>query len=221
MKHAIDFQPIHANILIIGARKKNICNHFFFVHDGAILIRLGKNEIAVSSGQSFWLPVNCLNAVTILQGSTISRVDFSVRTTLTLPASAGFIAVDTLLIGLIDAINSKAKFAADWHGVCGRLLRCLRDKIVDSNPTIQYNMQLLADISLIERIKQGGAIDDNVEASVFSLCGMSASAFSEQLMVREWVRQRKSGQDITQIADKIALNDTEIAEKMARVAGSI
>lgn len=192
MKQAIEFQHVQADTLIIGARKKQTCNTFLYVHHGSVLLRLGQNEIPVPIGHAFWLPINCLNAMTIIQGAQVSLFNFSVRNTLTLPKSAGFVPISSLIMGIIDTINLNPISSLDWHGPDGRLLRCLRDNLSNVQPTIQYDSQLQSDISVIQRIKKGEDRSENNDR-IFSLFGMSANLLAEQLIVQRMDSINKIG----------------------------
>lgn len=225
MKYAIEYQNLLADTLIVGARKKQTYNTFIFVHHCTVLIRLGKNEIPVTSGQSFWLPIHCLNAMTVLQGAHVSVINFSVRTRSILPKNAGFIDVDPLIIGLIGAINSNAidlnaDSDSDWHGSYGRLLRCLRDQLSTRDPVIEYHTKLSAAISTIEHLGRKETGDHNY-ADFLDKFGISSNAVAEQLQVRHWVRQTRAGERLDKIAAAACLSEKEISGKLKTVAGII
>lgn len=219
MKQAIVYQFLNTDTIVIGARKKQICSTFFFVHHGAVLVRLGKEEIPVLKGQSFWLPIDCLSAMTILQGSQISLFNFSVRTNVPLPKYAGFIAHHPLVSGIIASLECKVMNESDhFKDAYERLLRCLRDHLSLVHPICQYDEQLCALILDIERIKQGQSLTKTGSETLNSY-GISEEEIIEQLIVRDWIKKRKSGQSIEKIAISASLGESEVLEKMKKIAG--
>lgn len=218
MKQAIVYQFLNTDTIVMGARKKQTSSTFLFVHHGAALIRLGKEEIPVFKGQSFWLPIETLSAVTVLEGSHVSTFHFSVRTKVSLPKCAGFVAPHALILGVIESIGCKEK--EDWEGSYGRLLRCLRDHLSFIHPVYPFDIQLRALILEIERVKQGHGFTKE-GAILFNSYGINEEDFTEQMMVRNWIQKRKSGQSVEKIAASVCLSEAEIVEKMEKIGGFI
>ncbi|MBE1273376.1 hypothetical protein [Enterovibrio baiacu] len=220
MKQAIEFHFHQADTLFVGGRKAQPHATFLYVHKGAALIRLGKNEFPVCAGQSYWLPSGCLNAVTILQGSDVSTLDFSVRTIVALPTQSGFFSPSPLLDGLMAELGHHQKLGTtDWDSAYGRLLRCLRDYVTIHPPLQGISKETALLEKAIDKLAKG-QLGDIAENNALELSlQLSVDALSDQLLVREWVRAIKSGQKVAKIASKASLNEEEVAAKLKAIAG--
>ncbi|MDD1779705.1 hypothetical protein LRP49_00725 [Enterovibrio sp. ZSDZ35] len=222
MLQAIEYKTISADKMVIGARKKQSHSTFLFVHQGGALIRLGKLEIPVVAGQGYWLPLNCLNALTILKGSLVSTLDFSVRSTISLPSAAGFVDDIAFISELIAQLRTKKHSKQnDWQGSYGRLLRCARDFFSETQPNDRYGADVKAVIKGLEKLAEGTDLSPQY-ASLFQMAfGIDNNDLHTQLVVRDWVRQRKSGQSNAKIAAAASLKETDIAAQLEEVAGFI
>ncbi|KXF83198.1 hypothetical protein [Enterovibrio coralii] len=219
MLQAIEFKTISADDLIIGARKKQSHSTFLFVHQGSALIRLGKLEVPVVAGQGYWLPMNCLNALTILKGSLVSTLDFSVRSTVSLPSAAGFVEDIAFIAEVISQLRQKAiNDQTDWNGAYGRLMRCARDFFSETQPNDRYDNAVKRLIKALESLSNVSSSDATLIKEAF---GIDAKNVEMQLTVREWVRQRKSGQSNAKIAAATSLKEEDIAAQLKEVAGFI
>ncbi|PKF50411.1 hypothetical protein AT251_11860 [Enterovibrio nigricans] len=222
MLQAIEYKTISADTMVIGARKKQSHSTFVFVHQGAALIRLGKQEIPVSVGQGFWLPVNCLNALTILKGSLVSTLDFSVRSTVSLPLSAGFVSDIRFVEEIITQLTKRQSLGSnDWSGPYGRLLRCVRDYLSTVQPNDKYSADIKVLIKTIDRLAARQELSAEESKSVEIALGFEKKQVQTQLVIREWVRQRKSGQSNAKIAAATSLNEKDIAALLEEYAGFI
>lgn len=220
MQQAIEFHSMTAEHLIVGPRKSHPHSTAILVHTGAVLVRLGKFEIPVCQNQVFWLPSGCLNAVTVLQGSVISTFDLSIRSTISLPARAGFIRDTSLVEAAAKQLRQLAdKNTTNWDGAYGRLLRCVRDFIAFSSPDDQYSAELINTMKDLEILEKGGNVANKV--AIEKALGMDADFLAEQLRVRAWVRNRKSGQKIDKIAKNAQRPAEEVAHLLEKVAGTI
>ncbi|PML78566.1 hypothetical protein [Enterovibrio norvegicus] len=220
MKQAIEFQFHQADTLFVGGRKAQHHATFLYVHKGAALIRLGKNEFPVCAGQSYWLPSGCLSAVTILQGAEVSTLDFSVRTVVALPTLSGFFSPSPLIDGLMAELRHHQKQGiTDWDSAYGRLLRCLRDYVTVHSPLQGMPKETALLEKAIDKLAKG-LLGDIAENNALELTlQMSVGELSDQLLVREWVRAIKSGQKVKSIASKASLNEEDVTAKLKAIAG--
>lgn len=106
MHTAIQHSAIHYQYLTIGSRKPTLKNRLLVVTQGLVLIKLGKLEYCVTENQSFWLPANCLCAISYFPNSKVQSVEFSQRITEKFPTRAGnFISSPLLLTALTRLSN--------------------------------------------------------------------------------------------------------------------
>lgn len=220
MKQAIEFHPTTADHMIVGPRKSHPHSTLLLVHSGAVLIRLGKLEIPVCQQQAFWLPSSCLNAVTVLQRSVISTFDMSIRSTVSLPSRAGFIQDPALVFAAAQQLRQlEAQNHTTWEGAYGRLLRCIRDFIAFSAPDDHYCPELIATINQIELLDKAGTLDSR--STLAAQLKLDADNLALQLTVRNWVRQRKSGQKTEKIAKNAQRSVEDVAHLLEKIAGVI
>ncbi|WP_407333834.1 hypothetical protein [Enterovibrio sp. 27052020O] len=220
MKQAVEFNHHHADTMIIGARKKQHYASYLHVHKGAALIRLGKVELPVCANQGFWLPIECLNAVTVMKGSQVSTLNFSVRTIALLPNKAGYIESSPIMTGIIEQLHMrKQNDGVQWDGAYGRLLRCARDYLTTVSPHDSNNDQFRQLVASIEALAKGHALPEGIGRALESALGFSTEDIAIQLRVREWVRLYKSGRSAKKIALAVSLSESEVEQLLSQVAG--
>ncbi len=104
MNYAIEFHDTHYPFLTVTARKKTLKHSLLSVVEGLVIIKLGKHEYAIESGQYFWIPQGCLSSLTFLPNSRVHRCDFSVRLNDGFTQQAGFVKPSMLLKALVEKL---------------------------------------------------------------------------------------------------------------------
>ena len=118
--------------MTVTPRKKAFKQTLLFVTSGLLLVKLGKNEYAVEPGQAFWLPMDCLNSVTYLPNTEVSRIEFSVRLADTFPRQAGYVDLDTIVISSIAKLGDTT-IAEGYHSA---LLQVIRYEMANAKPEL-------------------------------------------------------------------------------------
>jgi len=132
MFYPVHFELIHASHLQPPRRQRHPLRQLLHVYAGSLLLRLGREEILLPQGHSFWLPADCLHALSVFQGSDYARVSFSVRVRTELPAESGFLEGAPLVAALLDELRRQPADSG-WQGMQGRLLRLLADLLPQSS----------------------------------------------------------------------------------------
>ncbi|WPC75417.1 AraC family transcriptional regulator [Vibrio porteresiae] len=109
MNYAISSDFCHFSSLETTSRKRATKHSLIHVEQGLMLCRLGKVEYAVEAGQSFWIPLECLNALTFFPNTTLTRVDFSVRLQEAFPHQAGYIQPNDLSLAIIKRLKNTSR----------------------------------------------------------------------------------------------------------------
>ncbi|MDD1792268.1 hypothetical protein L4D06_08780 [Enterovibrio makurazakiensis] len=220
MKQAIEFNHYHAKTMIIGARKKQPFASYVFVHKGSALIRLGKHELPLCTNQGFWLPMECLNAMTVLKGSEVSTLNFSVRSIASLPTQAGFVESSSLMKGIVEQlVQYQKRDQQQWDSPHGRLLRCARDYLSIVTPTDNKSNVFRQLLGSLDALNNGHALNDTQRDELKRALGISDDDIAIQLRVREWVRLHKSGRSFAKIAADVGLSESEVGQLLEHVAG--
>ncbi|MGR5178431.1 AraC family transcriptional regulator [Vibrio parahaemolyticus] len=136
MNHAIDFQSTHYQLLTITPRKKTLHNQLFRVENGKLLLKLGKNEYVYNAGDTFWLPFDCLSSLTILPGSVLTTIKFSVRLQDNFPLQAGNVSLSPLATAILDRLQSNDNKTYEKE-----LLQVLRQDAVAFRPKLQQDQE--------------------------------------------------------------------------------
>ncbi len=129
MKNAITFQSETHSHLLYTARKKKNHYELISVQTGAVLVRLGKWEYLVMPGESFWLPFDALSAMTVVPNSTISCVQFSIRTRESLPHQGGYVGMTPLLVAGLNKLQSLTMSEQAQQ----RLLSVIQDELLEAS----------------------------------------------------------------------------------------
>ena len=136
MNHAIDFQSTHYQLLTITPRKKTLHNQLFRVESGKLLLKLGKNEYVYNAGDTFWLPFDCLSSLTVLPGSVLTTIKFSVRLHDNFPLQAGSVLLSPLATAILDRLQSNDNKTYEKE-----LLQVLRQDAVAFRPKLQQDQE--------------------------------------------------------------------------------
>ncbi|MCW8329384.1 AraC family ligand binding domain-containing protein [Photobacterium sp. SDRW27] len=214
MKQAIEFSHSTQDFLHVGARRKSHTSYMIVVTKGSTLIRLGKQEFLVSKGSGFWLPFDCLHALTVLPGTQFDKVEFSSRLTTPICKEAGFFTVTPLITALLNELRQEAKHntSLSLSEPAGNLLRVMADQIaklkVRTNslcPALRTNYH-----SQLSQMMKGDKVTDKSALSAISeVIGFSCGEFEACMIMREALKLSRSGRKITQIAE--SLNTTSEA----------
>lgn len=138
MNHAIDFQSTRYQLLTITPRKKTLHNQLFRVESGKLLLKLGKNEYVYNAGDTFWLPFDCLSSLTVLPGSVLTTIKFSVRLHDNFPFQAGSVLLSPLATAILDRLLSNDNKTYEKE-----LLRVLRQDAVSFRPKLKQDQESL------------------------------------------------------------------------------
>ncbi|MBY6196100.1 AraC family transcriptional regulator [Vibrio hangzhouensis] len=136
MNHAIDFQSTHYQLLTITPRKKTLHNQLFRVESGKLLLKLGKNEYVYNAGDTFWLPFDCLSSLTVLPGSVLTTIKFSVRLHDNFPLQAGSVLLSPLATAILDRLQGNDNKTYEKE-----LLQVLRQDAVAFRPKLQQDQE--------------------------------------------------------------------------------
>jgi hypothetical protein len=139
MNFAIEYTSAYFSHLVITPRKKVLKHSLVSVQSGLVLIKLGKQEYAVESGQSIWIPYDCLTSLTYFPNTQINRVDFSVRLTDSFPRQAGYITQTNLSLALLNKLaltKTRAKNTNNTDQAFKDMLSVLKQEILAFKPLL-------------------------------------------------------------------------------------
>lgn len=169
MNYKAEYQSYTFTTLHLGQRKKSPYAQLFYVRDGKILLRLGRNELMLQQGDTFYLPFECLSQITALQGATIDTLTLSPRLNsqqqCVYPKISGQVTT-SLILPLLETLYSAKNNSSRTLEQQKRLIDVLLDELIYCKP-----QQINAPIKLTPEI-------------------------DAQLECREIMRQVKSGKKI-------------------------
>lgn len=208
MKQAIEFSHNIQNFLHVGSRRKSHTSYMIVVQEGSALVRLGKQEFLITKGAGFWIPFDCLHALTILPGTQYDKVEFSARLKTPVCREAGFFSVSKLLTALLVELRQEFKTQStdSLDGPAGNLLRVIADQVaklkVKTNslcPALRndYNGQLS------QLLKGDRVTDKPALAAISEIIGFSSSELEACIIMREALKLSRSGRKLEQIADTL------------------
>ncbi|MDO6706992.1 AraC family ligand binding domain-containing protein [Photobacterium sp. 1_MG-2023] len=204
MNQAIEYTQHEPSQLFVGARKKNVTAYLIAIQHGVALLRLGKHEFALTQGTGFWLPFDCLHALTVLPGCRYHRIDFSARLTLPYPEQAGFITVSPLLQALLDELNRLSRLPVQSkHSSESRVLAVVADQLTVFKPSTQQICPALTrqqQSSLAALLESTQPPSKDSLSAIESVLGISANELEACLLVREALKLSRSGRKAEQIA---------------------
>ncbi|MGF1723595.1 hypothetical protein [Photobacterium nomapromontoriensis] len=208
MKQAIDFSTQHQTFLDVGSRRKSPNAFMLLISNGCALIRLGKHEFVITAGSGFYIPFDCLHAVTILPGTDYSKVEFSARLTLPICRDAGYIHVNPLIASVAAELVSviAQDNAISLSGETGNLLRVLADqaaKLTVSNKSICPGLSHHYQTPLMALLKGDKVTDSDTIASISQFMGYSIKEIESCILMREALKLSRSGRKIHYIAETL------------------
>ncbi|KLV03317.1 hypothetical protein ABT56_19500 [Photobacterium aquae] len=211
MKQAIDFSHIQQTFLDVGSRRKSQCSYMLLVTKGCAFIRLGKNEFAVKAGGGFYIPFDCLHAVTVLPGSEYYKVSFSARLLAAanhqpqLCRDAGYFNATPLITAVCSELATLARKGNElaMAGKTGNLLRVLADQIYGMKVHTKSTSPGLAkhDEEKLAKLLSGDTITDI--DSVCEYLGFTHNELVSCLLMREAIKLSRSGRKAGQIAQSL------------------
>ncbi|MEJ2764851.1 AraC family ligand binding domain-containing protein [Photobacterium sp. MCCC 1A19761] len=209
MKQAIEFSHTLQQFLHVGSRRKSHISYMIVVHEGAALFRLGHQEFLVPKGQGFWIPFNCLHALTVLPGSRFDTVSFSSRLTTPLCREAGFFAVSPLLHALLDELQrhqSNPTTLTQPQSVEKNLLSVIADQVTTlrvSTEVICPGLNPTQAAQLAQLIKGEKITAPAMLEKLPTYLGCTVNEFEACLTMREALRLSRSGRQPEQIAQAL------------------
>ena len=224
MKQAIDYSLHNHTFLDVGARKKSHTAYMLLMSSGCAFIRLGKSEYTVAAGNGFFIPFDCLHAVTIMPGSTYNKVEFSPRLTMPICREAGFFRMTPLIKAVSGELNKWLKADKDISltGESGNLLKVLADQVAklkvnskSTSPSLSGHHQLcLASLLKGDKVTDKEALD-----AINEYTGYSAKEVESCILMREALKLSRSGRKITQIAETLNTSPELLASLAIPVLG--
>lgn len=132
MNYSIQFELINNPFMSISARKKTLKHQLFYLSSGILLVKIGKHEYAVESGQYFWIPANCLVSITAFPLSKYSKVEISQRLNEPFATQAGYVSVHSIVTNAFELL-AKTNLAADYKKV---LLQVIKHEATNIKPKL-------------------------------------------------------------------------------------
>lgn len=219
MKQAIEYSLHQHTFLDVGSRKKSHTAYMLIMTSGCVFIRLGKAEYTVTAGNGFFIPFDCLHAVTMMPGSTYNKVEFSPRLTMAVCREAGFFRITPLISALSKELNKWLKMNKEitLEGETGNLLKVLADQVAklkvnskSTSPALSGHHQLC----LTSLLKGDKVTDIEALEGITTYTGFSAKEIESCVLMREALKLSRSGRKLPQIAE--ALNTSpEIISSLA------
>jgi len=224
MKQAIEFSHSIQNYLHVGARRKSHTSYMIIVTEGSALIRLGKQEFLVSKGTGFWLPFDCLHALTVLPGTQFDKIEFSSRLTTPVCKEAGFFTVTPLITAVLNELRQEAKHntSLSLSEPAGNLLRVMADQVANlkvktNSPCPALRNDYASQLSLMT--KGDKVTNKSALAAISDVIGFSSSEFEACLMMREALKLSRSGRKINQIAETLNTSPEAISALAKPILG--
>ncbi|MCG9649070.1 AraC family transcriptional regulator [Vibrio brasiliensis] len=135
MHYAISYQTDRYDFLVSTSRKKLLKHQLICVEQGLVLVKLGKLEYTVETGEAFWLPFDVLTSVTFTPATLVRSVQVSSRVTLSLPKQGGYVELNELS----SAILNRLATLADNRDAQVDLLAVLRHELTSLKPLLKEN----------------------------------------------------------------------------------
>jgi len=206
MNQAIEYTKVEQSLLAVGSRRKNVTAYLITVNTGVALLRLGKHEFVLTTGHGFWVPFECLHALTVLPGCHYHMIHFSARLQQPLCQQAGFVTLTPLLNALLHELSQTKEQSQTNHSPTGRILAVIVDQAAKFSPTTQQLCPALSakQQSVLKKLldRQSPAADEHLSA-VEAVLGMSIHELEACLIVREAIRLSRSGRNAAQIASEL------------------
>lgn len=135
MNYAISSDSCHFSSLETTSRKRATKHSLISVEQGLMLCRLGKVEYSVEPGQLFWIPIECLNALTFFPNTEITRIDFSVRLQEAFPHQAGYVQPTDLSSAIIKRLKTTPREMPTFT----HLTQLLKAEVIELRPQLSVS----------------------------------------------------------------------------------
>lgn len=206
MNQAIEYTKVEQSLLAVGPRRKNVTAYLITVNAGVALLRLGKQEFTLTAGSGFWVPFECLHALTVLPGCRYDIIHFSARLQQPLCQQAGFVTVTPLLNALLQELSQTQEQSQTNHSPIGRILAVIVDQTAKFSPATQQLCPALTgkQQSVLRNLlqRQSPGSDEDL-SSIEAILGMSVRELEACLIVREAIRLSRSGRNAEQVASEL------------------
>ncbi|CAM4133425.1 MULTISPECIES: hypothetical protein [Vibrio] len=133
MHYAIQFEDKQFDYLSLTSRKPTLKHQLIYVVEGLVSVRLGKLEYAIDKGNFFWLPANCLSALSYFPNTRCKVVEASQRLTKPFPNKAGYVKASELVVALFDRL-ANVPDPSEHQQV---LLSAMQYELLELNPNLQ------------------------------------------------------------------------------------
>lgn len=133
MHYAISYKTETHEFLLSTPRRNALKHKLVCVKQGLVLVKLGKLEYAVESGQSFWLPFDSLTSLTYTPNTQVSVVEVSSRVTTPLAKQGGFVTLNELTLALLSRLET----LGENHPRVRSLLAVLLDELSELKPELK------------------------------------------------------------------------------------
>lgn len=220
MKTTSEHTLYHSTSLLFTPRKRRYTANLLYVEDGLVLVRLGKADIPVYAGQGFWLPFECLHALTITPDTRLHQLAVSPRTQHPLPERVGHVVLPPLLTaGLMELGTPTASVltAQQSHHIQAVLL----DQIMHLAPTQQLDArtQALADCVACAQTGQP-PVSAAQHYQLQALTQLTIAQLQEYFTVRQLRAAIKSGKSRENAAVAVGLTPGDAESLYARYAST-
>ncbi|OOF00130.1 hypothetical protein [Salinivibrio sp. IB643] len=216
MKYTSEHTFYQSSSLTFTPRKRRYSANLLFVEDGVVFVRLGKADIPVHSGQGFWLPFECLHALTITPNTRVHQLAISPRVTQKLPTQVGHVEVSPLLVASLCALLTSG-YQPSSSAQARRLHAVALDQVSLMTPlqTLNRQTQILADC--VTRA-QAGQPPANAEQhyQLQALTQLTMEDLHEYFIVRRLRAALKSGQTLIKAAAHIGIAHAQAESLYAR-----
>ncbi|PMG81788.1 hypothetical protein BCU83_08550 [Vibrio breoganii] len=195
MHYAIQFEDKQFEYLSLTSRKPTLKHQLIHVIEGLVSVRLGKIEYAIAAGDTFWLPANCLSALSYFPNSRCKVVEASQRLSKPFPHQAGYVKPNTLVLSLLEKLSEVSSLSEHQQV----LLTALQYELLEMHPNLQTT-------ALSHKLSQ------------WDSAGKDLSAEYQMVMrIKEAEKLRLSGKKDAAIAEALFAGN-EQGYKMARIA---
>lgn len=135
MNYSIQFENTTHSHITVTPRKKALKHSLLTVTQGIALIKVGKNEYAVESGQYFWVPADCLVSTTFLVHSSVSIVTFSQRLSDPFTNTVGYIEASDITVNTFKLLSTNS-IDVEYQKI---LLEVVRHEMKTIQPKLTMN----------------------------------------------------------------------------------
>ncbi|NVD08401.1 AraC family transcriptional regulator [Vibrio sp. JPW-9-11-11] len=133
MHYAISFHTDTHDFLLTTPRRNALKHKLICVKQGLVLVKLGKLEYAVESGQSFWLPFDSLVSLTYTPNTQVNTVEVSSRVSTSLARQGGYVELDQLTLALLSRLETLGENQTRLR----TLLTVLLDELSELKPELK------------------------------------------------------------------------------------